>query len=215
MRGLRQLKAMWRDPNMKELIDSLWREYYGLYNEKYASTGSASQWLKNVFNEEIEFGQAIGQDNLLEGNRSIAIGQGLNTKSFLEILLGTYAKTAENPDPDLWITTDRLLALGNGTDEENRSNSMEVFKSGLFKLFNALEIGKYEHGNEIPKDGTLQFDQQKLQIFLDGLWQLLLTDAPNDNKPYGRKNELWEEVASLDHDHEIGDQVLLFENQLI
>ena len=217
MRGLRQLKAMWRDPNMKELIDSLWREYPGLYNEKYNRTvGELDQpWLRNMFGEDIEFGQAMGQDNFLEGNRSVAIGQGLNTKSFFEIVFGAYAKIAENQDPDIWKATDRLLALGNGPDADTRSNALEVFKSGLFKLFNALVIGKFEHGDQVPQDGTLQFDQQKLQLFMDGLWRLLLTDAPNDNKPYGRKNEIWEEVASLDHDHEIGDQVLLFENQLI
>lgn len=213
MRGLRQLKTMWRDPNMKELIDSLWREYYGLYNEKYDR--NPKKWLLNIFGEEIEFGQAIGQDNLLEGNRSVAVGQGLNTKAFFETVFGTYAKIAENQDPDLWIATDRLLALGNGTDAENRSNALEVFKSGLFKLINALVIGKFDHENEIPEDGTLQFDQQELQVFVAGFWKLLLTDAPNDNKPYGRKNEAWAEVAALDHDHEIGNVALLFENSLV
>lgn len=217
MKGHRQLKAMWRDPNMKELIDSLWREYPGLYNEKYNRTvGELDQpWLRNIFGEEIEFGQAIGQDNLLEGNRSVAIGQGLNTKSFFETVLGVYAKIAETQDSEAWIATDRLLALGNGTDAVTRSNALEVFKSGLFKLFNALVIGKYEHGIELASDGTLQFDQLKLQVSITGVWKQLLTDAPNDNKPYGRFNENWAEVAALDHDHDIGNVALLFENQLI
>jgi hypothetical protein len=213
MRGLRQLKSIWRDPNIKELIDSLWREYYGLYNEKYDR--NPEKWLLNIFSEEIEFGLAIGQDNFLEGNRSIAVGQGLNTKSFQEILLGSYAKIAESQNSNSWIETDMLLQLGNGTNAETRSNALEVFKSGLFRLINALVIGKFEHGNQVPQDGTLQFNELELQLFVDGFWKMLLTDSPADNKPYGRKNELWEEVASLDHDHEIGDQVLLFENQLI
>ena len=171
MRGIRQLKAMWRDPNMKELIDSLWREYPGLYNEKYASTGSASQWLRNMFGEDIEFGQAIGQDNFLGGNRSVAVGQGLNTKSFFELVLGSYAKIAENQDPDIWKATDRLLALGNGVDADTRSNALEVFKSGLFKLFNALVVGKYDHENEVPVGGTLQFTVENwLELFANGKW---------------------------------------------
>jgi hypothetical protein len=213
MKGLRQLKALWRDPNMKELIDSLWREYYGLYNEKYDR--NPEKWLLNIFSEEIEFGQALGQDNFLEGNCSVAVGQGLNTKSFFETVFGAYARIAENQDSDLWIAADRLLAIGNGTDADNRSNALEVFKSGLFKLFNALVIGKFDHENELPEDGTLQFDELKLQVFVAGFWKLLLTDASNDNKPYGRRNEEWEEVAALDHDHEIGNVALLFENSLV
>jgi len=213
MRGLRQLKAMWRDPNMKELIDSLWREYYGLYAEKYDR--DPEKWKLNTFGADIAFGQAIGQDNLLEGNRSVAIGQGLNSTSFLETILGTYNLPDPDADPTEWKQLDRLITIGNGVDAENRSNVLEVFKSGLFRLFNALVIGKFEHGNQVPQDGTLQFNELELQLFVDGFWKMLLTDSPADNKPYGRKNEFWEEVASLDHDHEIGDQVLLFENQLI
>ncbi|MDP3642030.1 MAG: hypothetical protein Q8S54_02440 [Bacteroidota bacterium] len=169
MRGLRQLKAMWRDPNMKELIDSLWREYPGLYNEKYDR--NLEKWLLNIFGEDIEFAQAIGQDNFLEGNRSVAVGQGLNTKSFFELVLGSYAKIAKNQDAELWILTDRLLALGNGTDADTRSNALEVFKSGLLKLFNALVVGKYEHENEVPEDGTLQFTVEKwLELYANGKW---------------------------------------------
>ena len=213
MRGIRQLKALWRDPNMKELIDSLWREYYGLYAEKYDR--GPEKWKLNTFNPDIDFGQAIGQDNLVEGNRSITVGQGLITKSFLETILGSYNQPDLDADPIEWNAIDRLITIGNGIDAENRSNALEVFKSGLFRLFNALIVGKFEHGEQLPEDGTLQFNEQKLQLFMDGLWRLLLTDATADNKSYGRKNAIWVEVASLDHDHEIGDQVLLFENQLI
>lgn len=40
-------------------------------------------------------------------------------------------------------------------------------------------------------------------------------EAPKDAKPYGRKDGKWSEVAEKDHDHEIGNQVLIFENLLI
>lgn len=42
-----------------------------------------------------------------------------------------------------------------------------------------------------------------------------LSEAPKDAKPYGRKDGQWAEVAEKDHDHEIGNQVLIFENLLI
>lgn len=192
MTGKRQIKAVWRDPKMRALIDALWREYYALYGEKYDN--DPEKWKLNSFSPDIDFGQAIGQDHLIEGNRSIAIGQGLNTKSFMEFLLGSYSLVAENQDPDNWIATDRLLAVGNGTDDENRSLAIEIFKSGLVKYFNAIKLSAYEHGDEVPADGILQFLDKKLELSFEGQWH---------------------ELVLKDHDHEIGNVALLFENNLI
>ena len=179
MRGIRELKAMFADPRMKELIDSLWREYYGLYNEKYNRQINelVEPWLKNTFGNDIEFGQAIGQDNRIEGNRSVAVGQGLTTKSFMELLLGSYALITEDQDPDAWIETDRLAALGNGLDAENRSNAVEIFKSGLFKLFNAIQLSAYKHGDQVPVDGIIQYLDKKLELSFDGSWHELALKA--------------------------------------
>lgn len=201
------------------MVDVLWRELPGLYVEKYMSQGDpavpAQAWLKGEISENVDFGIYLGQDNLIEGNRSVAIGQGLNTKSFMEILLGAYATIAANQDPDGWSATDRLVTIGNGLDADNRSNAFEMFKSGLLKLHNGILFAKYEHGGVDPVTGILQFDAGKLQLWIDTAWNELLTDAPSDGKIYGRKDASYVEVAAADHDHEIGNQVLLFENNLI
>jgi len=166
MRGRRELKSMWRDPRMKELIDSLWREYYGLYAEKYKSTTELDelgepidQWLRNKLSRDINFAQALGQDHLLEGNRSTTIGQGAVTKSFMEIVLGAYNIIPEDQNAEEWISTDLLLTLGNGPDEDNRSNVFEIYKNGFFKFLNAIKIGAWDAGVEgaIPENGTLQW----------------------------------------------------------
>lgn len=212
MKGIRQLKSGFADPRMKELIDTLWREYYGLYVEKY--NRDPEKWLLNAFSLEIDFGQAIGQDHLIEGNRSVAIGQGLVTKAFMELALGAYGLIPEGQDPDEWNPLDLLFSIGNGLDKDNRSNALEVFKSGLVRLYNAIQIDKYVHGTEVPEDGVLQFDEQKLQVAIGGLWEALITEADFDEHAYGRKNGTWVRVSEEDHDHEIGNVALLFENQL-
>jgi len=97
MKGRRQLKAMFRDPNMKELIESLWREYPGLYNEKY--NRDPEKWLLNLFGEEAESGQALGQDHSINGNQSIAIGIGAITKAFRELVLGSYSSEDATAKP--------------------------------------------------------------------------------------------------------------------
>ena len=169
MKGLRQLKLGFADPRMKELIDTIWREYYGLYVEKY--NRDPEKWLLNAFSPEIDFGQAIGQDHLLEGNRSVAIGQGLVTKAFMELALGGYNLVPEGQDPEAWNPLDLLFTIGNGVDTENRSNAIEIFKSGLLKLFNAFLIGEYAHGDIDPLPGMLQYTEGKsLELYQGGKW---------------------------------------------
>lgn len=201
------------DRHWEMMCRALWPEYYALYLEKYNS--DSEQWIKNTIAAEIEFALALGQDNQLNGEDSKAIGTGAITRAFRELALGSYGlDTAANSATE-WNPLDLLLVLMNGSDTDNRSNAIEAYKSGLVKLFNAIKLAKYEHGEEIPEDGILQFDEQKLQLWLDGIWKTILTDAPADTKPYGRKDGQWVEVAALDHDHEIGNQALLFENALI
>lgn len=180
-RGRRELKAMWKDPRMKELIDSLWREYYGLYTEKYKSTTELDelgvpidQWLRNKISRDINFGQALGQDHLIEGNRSAGFGQGSNTKSFLETVLGAYNIIPVGQNAEEWIPTDLLLTLGNGPDADNRSNVFEIFKNGFFKFLQSIKIGAHPAlaEGETPENGTLQWTPEKgLEIWDMDKWR--------------------------------------------
>ena len=170
-----------RDPNMRELIDSLWRTAYALYSEK--NDGPTGAWLRNRIGDNVEFGQAIGQDHFIEGNRSAAIGHGLNTKVFMELMMGAYATAAVGSDTE-WDPTDRLSALGNGTDEDTRSLVWEAFKSGLFKFFNGIEFGKYNHrtvGGElvVPEDWTFSKEDEGVSYWLNEKWNLLGSGGMN------------------------------------
>jgi hypothetical protein len=156
---------------MKELIDSLWREYYGLYAEKY--NRDPEKWLQNYLSADIDFGLAIGQDHFINSNKSIAMGMGGITTSFLETVLGSYNLSGPDADPSMWNQLDRLIIVGNGVDAENRSNALEVFKSGLFRLFNAIQLSAYQHGGEVPSDGTLQYLDRKLELSFNGVWHEL------------------------------------------
>lgn len=179
MSGPSTLKKMWpRDPNMRELIESLWREYYGLYAEKY--NRDPKKWLLNKFSEDIDFGQVLGQDNLIEGNRSAAIGQGGNTTSFMELLLGAYPILAVDQDPENWIPTDRLVALGNGPDKDHRSLVFEILKNGFWEFFWSIKIGPHPPlgEGEIPKNGTLQWTPAGgLEIWVTDHWDNFIGPA--------------------------------------
>lgn len=51
-----------------------------------------------------------------------------------------------------------------------------MYKSGLFQLFNAMQIGEYDHCDEFgdsvaPEDGTLQYtDDKSLEIWREEKW---------------------------------------------
>ena len=212
MRSKLDLKRIY--PQLRELIDSLWREYPGLYNERYSN--DPELWIRNIFADDLVFGQALGQDHEINSEQSIGIGIGSVTRAFRELVLGSYANDDALQNPTEWDELDRLITVGNGIDEDNRHDALILFKSGLLKLLNAVKIGKYEHGVTDPGDGTIQYTtEESLQIRHLNAWLDVLTDAPTDTKPYGRQDKDWIEVAALDHDHEIGNMVLIFENNLI
>jgi len=167
MMGPREIKNLRPgDPVWKAMVDALWREYYGLYKEKYQRDPELDelgqpidQWFLNEISPDINFAQALGQDHLLSGNRSAAFGQGGVTKSFMEIMLGAYNIIPEGQNPEEWIPTDLLMTLGNGPDADNRSNVFEIYKNGIFKFLNAIKIGKWEPGVEgaTPENGIIQW----------------------------------------------------------
>lgn len=227
MRSELSLKAMFADPRMKELIDSLWREYPGLSNEKY--NRDPQQWLSNQFSEEIDFGQALGQDHFLNGNQSTSMGIGAITRAFREIVLGSYASDEALQNPTEWDELDRLISVGNGIDADNRHDALILFKSGFLKLFNALKPGKFAHGEDAPEDGIFQFTPDKLfEGFFNEEWHEfafkselpVFSTSPRNDKDCliwdQTTNQYINEPRALtDHDHDLGDLVVLFDNRII
>jgi hypothetical protein len=156
------------------------------------------KWLANNFGENVEFGQALGMGHTIGADQSTAIGVGAITTAFRELVMGSYPSQDALANATGWVDTDRLVTIGNSAVSLARSNALVIFKSGLLKLYNAVKIGKFVHGVVVPEVGTLQFDANKLQVWIDGAWKVMLSDAPSDHKPYGRNDADWVEVASKD-----------------
>jgi hypothetical protein len=194
-----QLKKMLNDRRLSALIDALWREYPGLINEKY--NRDPDKWLLNRIDPETDFGIAVGLDNSVEGNQSAAIGTSLTAQAFRELVVGSFNSLAAEADSGNWILTDRLLAVGNGPDAEHRSIALEILKSGLFKLFNAIQVSSYQHGEEIPSDGIIQYLDKRLELSFDGIWHELAL-----------KSDLADPVRiiyQIDHGFSVGNAIKL------
>lgn len=185
--GRTQLKQLFADVLRKRttdnmfatLIDSLWRDPLQLYKEKvnvkleYDEFGELiDPYQKSTIIPEIKYGQSLGQDNLIEGNRSIAIGQSNNTKSFLEIVCGVYATVPEDQSATEWAPADRLFTVGNGTGDALRNDALTIYKSGYSKFTNAILVGDYDHRDTVgilidPENGTLRFTTAEKYQFWD------------------------------------------------
>lgn len=162
--------------DLRTIIFSLWRDDLALLVEKALrepedQNDPAQQYTRSTIAEAVLFALALGQDNQLNGNESIAIGRGIITRAFREIALGSYGLDTPATDAEAWNVLDLLFALGNGADADNRSNAIEVFKSGLVKLHNALKLGDYNHGEEDPENGMLRYTEEDgAELYHWGEW---------------------------------------------
>ena len=77
----------------------------------------------------------IGFANNVDGNHAITIGNNLNSFSFKETVLGSYnANAAGGQSKNTWVSSERLLTVGNGPSVGNESNALILLKSGDLQL---------------------------------------------------------------------------------
>ncbi len=77
----------------------------------------------------IGYGGVVAGQTTASGHASTAIGYATASSSMAEIALGSY-NTSVSGNPTLWVDTDRLFVIGNGTADNARSNAMVVLKNG-------------------------------------------------------------------------------------
>ena len=76
---------------------------------------------------------AFGSGNVASGNRSNVFGAENTAGSMYETVFGPYAINAGG-DPENWVATDRLFAIGNGISNASRSDAFTILKNGLARL---------------------------------------------------------------------------------
>ena len=79
------------------------------------------------------------------GCYSTSMGMGTIASSFTHVALGRY--NVGGGDPNSWQGTDPLFEIGNGNDEEHRSNALSLDKSGNLKVNTVTVISP---GGDIP-----------------------------------------------------------------
>lgn len=84
----------------------------------------------NAANARAPVSFAFGGIATTRGIYSMAAGLGVETNSAREIVLGSFNQTYNASSTTDWVSTDRLLIVGNGSNSTNRSNAMVILKNG-------------------------------------------------------------------------------------
>ncbi len=69
--------------------------------------------------------------SLAQGDNSVVIGTGLKAYSAYEISIGSYNSVYIPVSEETWEPADRLFAIGNGEDNDNKSSALIILKNGL------------------------------------------------------------------------------------
>ncbi|MEM8527457.1 MAG: hypothetical protein AAGG68_22645, partial [Bacteroidota bacterium] len=104
------------------------------------STGSQSIAMgdetKATANESI----AMGNRTKASASSALAVGNRTQAISFAEAALGTYNTLYTFTDSLSWNTNDRLFVIGNGLDEDSRSDAFSILKNGNIALNGTVTI---------------------------------------------------------------------------
>lgn len=84
---------------------------------------------------------SIGNDSYSVGSSSFAIGLNVNATSYGSYALGRYNDTITGSRRNIWVATDPLFIIGNGTSNTSKSNAFTVYKNGDADLNGYTKLG--------------------------------------------------------------------------
>lgn len=194
------IKKLFRDlssnspAKMSKLIDGLWRDPLFLYNEQKLSVYdrnkadlthldynplyvyAASSFREADGTQAASYATANGFGHKVRADFAQVHGYGNEAFSFFETIMGPHGTIAANQTPDEWIPTDRLFTIANGPDPLNRSDALNVYKSGYAEFHNAIVPGAYNHSadgitQETPLPGSFQYTEAAgFEGYHNGAW---------------------------------------------
>jgi len=94
------------------------------------STGEQSVAMGDETEATAKASIAMGKETKASASSALAVGNRTQAISFAETALGTYNTLYTFTDSLAWNTNDRLFVIGNGLDENSRSDAFSILKNG-------------------------------------------------------------------------------------
>ena len=93
------------------------------------ASGNSSAAIGNGNQSTAHFSLALGNGSTASGINSIAMGYGLVAPAYSETVLGANNFTYTPSSTSSWVSTDRLLTVGNGSSGTSTSNALVILKN--------------------------------------------------------------------------------------
>jgi hypothetical protein len=96
---------------------------------------------------------AIGNGSTANAESSMTLGTGATTHSPAEIALGSHNTLYTPASPTAWNDADRLLVVGNGVDDSNRSDALTILKNGNVGIGQSVPTADLEVSGQVKITG--------------------------------------------------------------
>ena len=106
---------------------------------------------------------AMGYGTIASGDMSTAMGYRTTAPSYASLVIGRYNSITGTENNSSWVNSDPLFVIGNGTDGNNRSNALTVYKNGNATLSGTLTENS---------DSRLKKDIQQIENALEKVSQI-------------------------------------------
>jgi hypothetical protein len=106
----------------------------GRFSTAMGAVTEASGWYSTAMGGSTvasgDFSTAMGASTTASGGYSTAMGQGTSAQDYGTIAIGIFNKTKEASNPNQYSLQNTAFVIGNGVNNDNRSNAFEVLFDG-------------------------------------------------------------------------------------
>ncbi len=129
----------------------------GPYSSTFGYVTEASGYAATAFGDHtissLYTATAFGDHTTASGAASTAFGANTMARSNLSVAMGAWNDTIAGSDPIVWIPTDPLLTIGNGTGAGARHNAFAIYKNGNLLARNPTAVSTDPGSIPIPVSG--------------------------------------------------------------
>jgi len=130
----------------------------GPYSSTFGYVTEASGYAATAFGDHtissLYTATAFGDHTTASGAASTAFGANTMARSNLSVAMGAWNDTIAGSDPIVWIPTDPLLTIGNGTGAGARHNAFAIYKNGNLLAKNPTAVSTDPGSLPVPVSGS-------------------------------------------------------------
>ncbi len=99
----------------------------------------------------------LGSNNQAYGISSVAIGDYTIASAAYETVLGRYNDASAPGNATSWVLTDKLFSIGNGADNNTRTDAVTILKNGNMGIGASAPVNKLQLGGNMHMNGNSIF----------------------------------------------------------